>query len=614
MQDNALSEIDKNQHSKASIRQVWKELKIFFGLLKEAERRRLVFLFVFLTISALVEILTIASLPLYVGLISDPEFLTKQNFLWLSELLSSLSFESVIFYGGVIIVCLFALRTLISVSVLSYQQSLVFSFFKRVFVDLFGVYIDAPLAYHLGRHSSFAFRNFNRGVPTLAVGLLNPLLNLGLNLFLLLTVAIFILWQEPLLAGTVLFSIALILFGFNNWTTHRVKLWGDKGQAQHQKSMKIMQDSFNAVQEIKLGLKEHFYKNRLENSIEIQTDSARKASLINMIAPSVTEMLAVFTIFLLVGYLSLTSGSFIDTLPIITLFIVGIMRLKTYASGMIQAFSKISFNVAVVDSIASDLNELTSDPEKKEEELSNEKLLFKKSLVLNDVCFSFESSAKKSIDNLSLEIKAGEKIAIVGSSGSGKTTLLRVLAGLLPKTSGEILVDEKAVESNFKEWFSNFAFLQQDTSIIDDSILRNIALGFGDREINYERLDEVVNLCGLTSYIEGLADGLSTEIGENGARLSGGQRQRIGLARALYKECKILLFDEPTSSLDVETEKLFIEALLKIIREKNMTLIMVTHRMESLKYCDRVFQLLNGSLHALSPPYEFLDHDKERTN
>ena len=199
------------------------------------------------------------------------------------------------------------------------------------------------------------------------------------------------------------------------------------------------------------------------------------------------------------------------------------------------------------------------------------------------------------LSNVTLKIEQGELIAIVGKSGSGKSTFVDLLLGFLEPSSGEILVSETKPERVWSLWPGKLAYVPQEVVIMEDTIERNINLGEKSNEIS--KLAKVLEIASLEKDIAILKLGIFTGLGQSGVGLSGGQRQRIGIARSLYTEPKLLVLDEATSSLDVETEY----AITSVLFAKNMlvTRIVVAHRLATVRRADRIIYLDQGKIRAI---------------
>jgi len=215
-------------------------------------------------------------------------------------------------------------------------------------------------------------------------------------------------------------------------------------------------------------------------------------------------------------------------------------------------------------------------------------------VILNTNSLQYTYQNGKVISFPDIEIKAGQKVLIIGFSGSGKTTLIDVMLGLLKPQKGDILLNGNAVHNDLFEFTSKVAYIPQQAFIIDDSLKRNITLSQKDNEINEQILEESIVLSRLSSFIKDLPEGVNTVLGEGGVRLSGGQKQRISLARAFYHQRDILIMDESTSSLDNETEK---EVMKEIERFKGkVTMIIIAHRMSTIQHCDYIYRFDHGEI------------------
>ena len=208
------------------------------------------------------------------------------------------------------------------------------------------------------------------------------------------------------------------------------------------------------------------------------------------------------------------------------------------------------------------------------------------SLSLKQIAYRYHPEDKDVFKHLSLHIQAGEKVAIVGPSGCGKSTLLKIMMGLLEKTDGEIYIDDIPInEFGLNNYRALSASVMQDDTLLSGSILDNIA--FFDEQINRDRVLRVAKLSAIHDVIATLPMGYETLVGDMGSVLSGGQKQRILLARALYKQPKILFLDEATSHLDSENEKHINDSL----RALDITQVIIAHRVETIRMADRVIDL-----------------------
>ena len=189
-------------------------------------------------------------------------------------------------------------------------------------------------------------------------------------------------------------------------------------------------------------------------------------------------------------------------------------------------------------------------------------------------------------------------IGIVGKSGSGKTTLVDLIIGILNPTDGKILVDKKDMIKTKRAWQNNVGYIPQLIYLLDDTIKINIALSGKSKNIDDQLISKAMHLSNSSDFINKLPMGVETTVGEFGVRLSGGQKQRVGIARALYNEHDLLVFDEATSSLDEETEKEIIKTINSMKSKK--TIIICSHKKEILEKCDKIYKVENQTIEKIN--------------
>ena len=224
------------------------------------------------------------------------------------------------------------------------------------------------------------------------------------------------------------------------------------------------------------------------------------------------------------------------------------------------------------------------------EEEKFETLNFRKSIKLVNISFQYNKNLPNILNKLNFEINRGEKIAIKGQTGSGKSTLANIISGLLDPLEGEIYIDSAVLNSkNLKNWQKNVAIVPQTVFLNDSTVLENIAIGIDKSTIDYNKVKNSTKLAQIDKFIESLPNKYNEKVGERGVRLSGGQRQRMGIARALYRDASVIILDEPTNALDIETEKLVMDSITKL--DKGITLIMISHSNTSLNYFDKILDL-----------------------
>ena len=227
-----------------------------------------------------------------------------------------------------------------------------------------------------------------------------------------------------------------------------------------------------------------------------------------------------------------------------------------------------------------------------QQQAAAEVIPFNDSIELRNISYRYAQSTI--LDGLNFHIRKNEKIGIIGESGSGKSTLLSLILLLMKPENGAYFIDGKPVSvSDRSAFYSLVAYVPQTAKLIYGSVAENIAFGVPKDEIDFEKIDRLIRLMKLESFVNSLPSGVNSFLGENNHSISGGQKQRLGIARALYFERPILILDESSSALDYNTENEIIESLTS---QPGLTILFVTHRLKTLSKFDRVLELCNGKL------------------
>jgi ABC-type multidrug transport system fused ATPase/permease subunit len=222
---------------------------------------------------------------------------------------------------------------------------------------------------------------------------------------------------------------------------------------------------------------------------------------------------------------------------------------------------------------------------------------FEGTVEIVNVSYRYPNTSSYALQNVSVSIQRNEFIGIVGLSGAGKSTLADLILGLATPTAGSVSISKLEPENAIQRWAGAIAYVPQDPLILNASILENVALGYARNAIDPQQVQKVLQLAQLMDFIDELPDGINTVVGERGTRMSGGQKQRLSIARALYTNPKLILFDEATSSLDAQTEANLSEAISNL--KSGATIIAIAHRLSTIKKADRIIYLEAGKINGV---------------
>ena len=455
---------------------------------------------------------------------------------------------------------------------------------------LFNIYLNKPFQFHLRNNSSKLIRNIDE--LSLVVSLFQFLILLITELVVLVGVSIFIILYEPIGSLIVISFLSIFGYVFYKKVQIRAKEWGKGRQFHSGLRIKQLREGFTSIKYIKIlnrinEVIKVFTNNNIKlNSYEIKqnfTDSLPRLWL---------EWLVVVGFILLIIIMLFLNKDFTYIVSVLGLFAAAAFRLMPSLTRIMNSIQKIIYNRPAIDIIYKEFQDYDKNLRTKKDNLN--KLQFNKKINFKNVSFNYSGSDKLILDNLNFTIEAGSIVGIIGESGSGKTTLINLILGLLEPTDGKINIDNDNMLENLPVWQSYIGYVPQDIYLVDDTIKRNIAFALPEKKINEEAVDLAIKKSNLDKLINNLDKGKNTQIGEFGDRLSGGQKQRISIARALYNNPRVLIFDEFTNSLDIETEKKIIEEIINFKRDK--TVIMIAHRLSTLKSCDSIYKIENSKI------------------
>ena len=498
----------------------------------------------------------------------------------------------------ILMIGLFALIYVIKGLYLALLASMISNFVFGVKVSinkrLMQYYINVPYEFHLKNNSSSLIRNITIEARTLVFHTLIPLLVIATESLVIIAFMIFLVWLEPL--GTVIVVSLLLLSGllFQGLIKNFMEEIGTTRLHADGLIVQKAQEAIGGIKDIKVLLKEDAFMEHFSKYNLLSAEADAQHYTWSQFPRMYLETIGVVTLSVLLLFLTINSANSAQVIPTFGLFALAAFRLLPSANRIMISFGHLRYSSSVIGNIEQQLNDAKLLPihTTNEYEISNS-LSFVKSIDIQNISHSYDSETI-SLHNISISIKKGESIGIIGKSGAGKSTLVDVILGLLAPTSGAIAVDGNSIYENLIGWQQIVGYVQQDVFLLDDSILKNIAFGIHEENIDYERMYQVVNETQLDDFVNALSEGLNTQLGERGLRLSGGQKQRIGIARALYHKSSVLVFDEATSALDTETET---EIMSEISNLKgDQTIIVIAHRLSTLKHCDRILELSKGSI------------------
>ena len=486
-------------------------------------------------------------------------------------------------------VAFFLLRALIALAAEYITSRVANNTAARISSRLAEGYMRLPYSYHLQHNSSELIRNTQQAVLTVANHIFIPLgrvvaeavMVVGILVLLVLVSPMATLFAVIVVSGSTIFLMCVV--------QPRMRHLGKIGHIVQKDTLLALQESFEGVRDIKVMGREEYFTKSYKVAIRRLVRIDYLWMTLQHLPRLVIETSLICFILAYLAYAVFSGVEARETLSVLGLFGYAGLRLQPSLQKIAAGFNSIKFSAERVADIYNDLRLI-----EQYDFIDNfeETLTFEHEIKIENVSFAYEGAEGMALSDVNLSIQHGEQIGICGSTGGGKSTLVDIIVGLLSPDRGRILVDNKDIADCTRAWQQNLGVVSQTVFLIDDSLRNNIALGIPSEEIDEFAIARAVKQAQLESFIEVLPDGLDTIVGERGVRISGGERQRIAIARALYRQPAVLIFDEGTSALDNATEQEFMSAMASL-RGKH-TIILVAHRLSTVCDADRVVFLERG--------------------
>ena len=464
---------------------------------------------------------------------------------------------------------------------------------------LFGEYLSRPYSFHIRANGTTLFNNILYETARVTNGILRNAFMLVTNLVTASFIILSILLLNPMIALAMIAGLAggyaLIYFVLRN----RLLQLGQTQSRSAIEQAQILHESFGAIKEIIVLQAQNFFRGRFERASKSFSLAAAHSQVVSQNPRYLMECVAAVVLVGLALVLSGRENGVGPWLGQLTFLAFAAYRLLPNLQQVFAASVNIRAGRAGLALIAPDLRRArTASHTTTQANLQTDgawQVRPQQEIRLEEVSFRYAPDQPWALRGVSLRIPARGAVGIVGVNGSGKTTLVDVIVGLLVPSEGRVEVDGSALdEANRAAWQSRIAYVPQNMFLLDSSIAQNIALGIPAADIDRHRLLEAVRLAQLDEFIKTLPGGYDHRVGERGIQLSGGQRQRIGIARALYREATVLVFDEATNALDGLTEQELMATLGRL--RGRYTTILIAHRMTSVRSCDIIFELENGKI------------------
>ena len=578
-----------------------------FALLDRAERRQFYMLFGLVTLMALIDLVGVAAVLPFLAVATDPDVVRQNAMLAALYAASGVTTDrGFLLLLGVLVLAFIltglAVKLVGQYQIIRFGHGRNYSFSRRLLAH----YLGQPYAWHLGRNSAGLGAAILSECDRVVVYALLPTLKLLAQSVMLLFLIGFLIVVSPGVALSAALGIGGTYGLIFVFVRHRLTRLGQRQALANADRYRVAQEAFGGIKDIKLMGLEARYGSSYEAPSRVFVETATMSQTIGELPRFLLEAIAFGGLVLIIlGLLIVQEARLGDVLPTLGVFGFAVLKIFPAIQQIYHALTQMRFAAPVLAKLHDELRApapKAADPKATVPEAAARpgvaRLPFARVLALEDLRFGYPAAGRAALEGLSLSIKANTTVGIVGGTGAGKTTAVDIILGLLTPEAGRITVDGIPLgPDTLRAWHNTIGYVPQQIFLTDDTVAANIAFGLPPEARDSAAVERAARLAELHDFVtRELPQGYDTEVGERGVRLSGGQRQRIGIARALYHDPAVLILDEATSALDNLTERAVMDAVRNLAHAK--TIIMIAHRLTTVRACDTIFLMDHGRLVA----------------
>lgn len=568
-------------------------------ILDRRERRNGVIVLGVMVLSAFATAGMVGSIFPFLSVMSDPGLITGNHALaWAYEsggFATEFDFVVALGVAAIAVILVSSLLLLISTwAITRFTQMLMHTISQR----LLGHYLAQPYEYFLSRHSGDMSSNILSESERVVSTFIYPAMMLASSLLTVISVVGLLMVANPLVAAVTLAVFGSIYGATLLFTRRFITRMGQQRVVANEQRYRIVGEALVGIKDLKLLGREAAYFDRFSQPSMVFARSQERVAVIAQAPRFVIHMVG-FSGMIVLALALLDPAQFGERdalsglLPLLGLLAFAGQRLLPELQTLYSTLTTLNAGGAALERVHADLRAGLQIALPREAQAH---LPLTKQLDIEGVTYRYPGAQRAGLNGLSVSIRAGERIGIIGLSGAGKTTLADVILGLLEPQAGDLRIDgESLTRENIRAWQGSVGYVPQDIFLIEATLAENIALGLRSDEIEQDKIERAARSALLHDFaVNELPEAYQTRIGERGVRLSGGQRQRIGIARALYHDADLILFDEATSALDSLTEAEVMDAIEALPGDK--TVLTIAHRLSTVKRCDRILVLERGKV------------------
>jgi ATP-binding cassette, subfamily B, bacterial PglK len=569
-----------------------KDYKILWVYLSKKRKIQFILTIFLMLIASIAEMISIGAVIPFLALLTSPdEVFQSQTIAPLlryfqinhaSELLAPVTilFIIAIFVSSIVRVTLLYVMTRLSYATgadLSYQ------IYKKTLYQEYLVHIE--------RNSSEIINSIITKTNTVIAHIITPVLRIISSFIIAIAIVSMLFFIDPIVAISASAGLGFFYVLIARLVDKKLKENGRCISEDSTKMIKALQEGLGGIRNVLLDESQSFFC-KLYRSADLPLRRAYGSNFFINNSPRFLMEAVGMIIIVVLAYIMTIENDSAMVIPTLGALALGAQRLLPVLQQAYGSYSNIKGAKAsfkdVLNLLSQNLPQYLSEPTVK---VSS----YEDCIHIKDLSFKYPSNDSWVLKDISINIKKGECIGLMGKTGSGKSTFVDIIMGLIPPTKGFLYVDNNIINGvKTREWQRLISHVPQNIYLSDATVQENIAFGVPKEKINLNKVEAVSKYAKISDVIENLASGYQTIIGEYGLKLSGGQRQRIGIARALYKDSDVLILDEATSALDNNTEREIMNTIKGL--RKNTTIFIIAHRLSTLKDCNRILKFEKGEI------------------
>jgi len=569
-------------------------IRNIFSLLSAEQKTKMLFLQIFFIFSAVVQVVGVASIAPFIGIISNPDSIHSNPLLrFFYDVVNPANTQEFIVIFAIASILMIFLSNAVSALTLWLLLKFSISVGSDLQFNLYSNFLNRNYLFHKSTNYTQLISTISQETPRFVYMVLQPYLLLCSSAFIASIILIGLLLLNPYIA----FASAIVIGGaymVTYWLIKKSLIKNGKIITQRNEAIQsILSESFIGIKDIKLSSLENKYTSIYKMTNYAGLNSAAFVTLAGDLPKFAIETISFGAILVFAIILLAAEGNNGSIVSILSIYAIAGYKLLPTMQQIYKSASSISANGGVAAELKQQLDNVVGS-----QEAGNAPALDNiQQIRLEKIAFEYPTSAGPVLENINVEFNKGQLNTIAGPSGSGKSTLADIMLGLLQPKSGAIYVDGQPLSGNiFKSYQHSIGYVPQHIFILDDSVTANVAFGAEKENIDLRKVSDALRQANALEFVDKLPLKFDTRLGQDGKLLSGGQRQRIGIARALYRNNKVLILDEPTSALDIESE---FELMSLLGRLKNEILtIVISHRPAAIKLSDKICIVDSGAILA----------------